>query len=257
MIKSSLQIGHIKQLEWAISLCRTDLNQCSDGDRLNIKESLYSFIYWADEEFKTTAWLDTSAGEGKNDYKEDRYKRRPTEGYFFPPIPLKIFLESSVTPEILAAVQNSFRKKLELIVSGLPAQLWRATGLAFSVVVSKHSGRFVRNFWPSSTPFNEHLVLVAEYSLIEHLIESGIMADQIRSCPECQSLFLSRRKVREDRKRYCPYARCASNSASRAWREREGEKLKQKERIRSANRYEHKVHKKYPKTKIKKARKKK
>jgi len=79
-----------------------------------------------------------------------------------------------------------------------------------------------------------------------------ITADQIRTCPECGSLFLSMSKPRTDRKRYCPYGRCAGNAATRAYRERESKKLKAKERIRSADRYERKVRKVFPKAKIKK-----
>src|ERR1051326_5813109 len=100
MAKSPLQLKHIKNLEWAISLCRTNLNECSDGDRLKIKESLYNFVYWADDEFKTTP--DFSTGEF-----EDYRQNRPSGDYFFPHLG-RGFVDV-LTPEVMAFVQSSFR----------------------------------------------------------------------------------------------------------------------------------------------------
>ena len=194
MANSPLQLKHIKNLEWAISLCRTNLNECTDGDRLKIKESLHNFVYWADDEFKMTREVSTKE-------LEDFYQNRPSGDYFFPHMPYADFLQF-VTPEMMGEVQSNFRDILNRVVSNLPGQVWGAGGRRFTVIVSKHhSGRFIRFFWPDITTKEEHVVSISEYSLIEHLLESGITTDQIRSCPRCHSLFLSLRKVREDRQR--------------------------------------------------------
>jgi len=139
-----------------------------------------------------------------------------------------------------------------VIVAGLELELCTAKGVEFSVVLSQRSGLFSLFWYPSSRKIQDSLLSVAEYCLLEHLVQSQITADQIRTCPECGSLFLSMSKPRTDRKRYCPYGRCAGNAATRAYRERESKKLKAKERIRSADRYERKVRKVFPKAKIKK-----
>jgi len=44
MTNPSIQAGYIKRVEWAIQVCRTDLNNFRDGDWLNLKEELYEFL---------------------------------------------------------------------------------------------------------------------------------------------------------------------------------------------------------------------
>ena len=53
------------------------------------------------------------------------------------------------------------------------------------------------------------------FALGSHLIGSGLRAEQIRVCPECQSLFLAKRKPQAGRSHYCS-TKCSMRQPDRS-----------------------------------------
>jgi len=245
MGKSLIKARHIKHLEWAVLLSRTNLDECKPGDWLNIIDGLYDFIYWAREGLEVEKWR-KPGGE----IAHGRYKIRDGE-LIFPPIPKKTFLEL-VTKDVLINLRDSFRTQFESLTSDIPpsVDIWRASGFTIWIQVIKPSGTFVRFISPEVSKRKGDVLSVAQYTLGNHLVESGIAVDQIRTCPECQGLFLLNMRPRKDRNFYCSM-RCSRNAATRAYRKRKKEQLKERERERSRRRYVKKQKKNYgPKVKV-------
>jgi len=234
---------HIKCLEWAIALCRMNLDQCSGGDLLKLNEGLYEFIYWAEElEATEEDW-----GPLRGHIKIVTGKK----GHWFPPMPRDSFAQLG-KKDVLVELQKNFIKRFYAITSGSLSELWRGENINIRVIGGiGHSGSFQRVFFPAGSDWSKNLVSFAEYNLVEHLVESGISGDQIRTCPRCASLFLSRTKPRPDQNRYCSLG-CSRNAATQAYRLRKKEELKEKEKSRNRTRYEKRIRAKFPNTPIKK-----
>src|SRR5262249_42878321 len=75
-----------------------------------------------------------------------------------------------------------------------------------------------------------------DIALFRRLVSSQILARQLTSCPECERIFLIRRKPRTDMAFHCSI-RCSRNAATRRYRERlekqNSEEVRSKERERS------------------------
>jgi hypothetical protein len=82
-------------------------------------------------------------------------------------------------------------------------------------------------------------------ALYRHLVSSGIVRGQLRVCPQCQRIFLAKRRPRSDVTLHCSL-RCSRLAATHRYRTRQKEQLKVKERERSHDRYVRKKRAKYP-----------
>jgi hypothetical protein len=95
----------------------------------------------------------------------------------------------------------------------------------------------------------ERLPALADIAFLNTLVASGITPSQLKSCPECQSIFLLERKPRPDKQFHCS-TRCAQLAATIRYRKKKEAELKEKERERSHNRYVAKQRRKHPHAKI-------
>jgi len=246
MAKSPLQVRHIKNLEWAILLSKTNLDECTEGDWLKIKEGLYAFIYWV-ESGELFSW---QTGEGKEMQSRKGYKG----GVAFIPMSKEIFV-NYITKDSLRDILASFRDCFGNIAGGMPFYHCQAGSAIILVQPSIPSKQFIRSTVLLGTETEKDFIQKAQITLAEHLAESGITYEQIRSCPECHKIFLLNMKPRKDRNFYCS-TRCSRNAATRAYRKRNEEELKVKEQKRSRRRYVEKQKKQYgPNVNVKVARK--
>jgi len=232
MSKSEFQQRHIKNLEWAILLSRTNLDGCTEGDWLNLKEGLYDFIYWMAESREVVI---KQIGGGK----KDLVKIRPTKGVIFPPMPRSTFFDY-VSKEGLMKLRANFQLFFENVARGIVVYKCQIRDVSFWISANKPTGHFIRYIILGPSQMEEQYIPVAQISLGDHLTESGIMPDQIRLCPECNRLFMLKMRPRKDRNFYCSLM-CTRNAATRAYRKRKAEELKLKEGERSHRRYKQRV----------------
>ncbi len=223
MKRSPTQTEHIKKLEWAIWLSQANFEGFTEGDWLKLKEGLYDFIYW--KELSETLFTE-------NDRKEPE---------ILSSLPLKKeeFFQT-VTHEQLREIQNYVRTML--------VRKAKSGGRGFYSVFGRETN-FAFGTYEASQPFvwmvlpGDHRV-AGQFALGMHLVGSGITGEQIRSCPQCQRLFLLKRKPRKDRTFYCS-SKCAVNTATKRYREKlkkeKAEEIKLKDRRRSRRRYETKI----------------
>jgi len=221
---SPFQGQHIKSIEWAIWLSQVNFSEFTEGDWLTSKEGLYDFIFWQE--------IPESFIKGK-DWKGPE---------LLSDLPLKKgeFLKT-VTPEQLGEIRDDIRTFLTKKAhsdSGFYPVFGRNTNFAFGT--HEPSQSFVWIVLPHDRR------VAAQFALGMHLVGSGITAEQIRRCPRCQNLFLSKRRSRKDRTSYCS-SRCAVNAATQNYRNRKAEELKGKERQRSRRRHREKQQRKYGK----------
>ena len=86
--------------------------------------------------------------------------------------------------------------------------------------------------------------------LLLYLLAASIEKNQIRTCPECEKIFLVRRRPRPDKTYHCSN-RCAQRYASKEYRKRNKDELGVEERERSHRRHVEKQRRKYgPKVKV-------
>lgn len=224
MKQSPAQADNIKKLEWAIWLSQqVDLGSLSEGDWLNIKEGLHDFIYF------------TGVG---------RIGPRPR-------------ITGSFSKEMRLASRKNFRKKVKPHVVVEIQQFFRdilrsfaqTKGIYQQYIPIRDAELLLTGFRSSQSPFvgmvfTDDVKAAASLTLGFHLVSAGITLDQIRTCPECQRIFLIKRKPRSDMTFHCSN-QCARLAATWRYRERKEKKLKTKERERSRRRYVEKQKQKY------------
>jgi hypothetical protein len=259
MTISAVQQGHIKTLEWAIRFCQANLSALREGDWINLKEDLYEFIEYGQH---TAALLkaifpdqDNPGGELKSEFcKRTTEKeiaevqgglKRRLSGFAYSRGEQEVALLRKLRHLDTASVRFPFVKDF------LPVQRLRIT-----------SGTIELQGFRPNEPFRQmisfgpkpNLQIKVDLALFRHLVSSGILRGQLRTCPECGRIFLLRRKPRSDQTFQCSL-RCSRNAATRRYRERlameHGQEVKAQERERSHRRYVAKQRRKYgPKVKV-------
>ena len=215
MAKLSPQAKHIKCLEWAILLCQANLDECTEGDWLNWKDGLYNFL----EQL-------VLVGVPK---KRLEYGIQPTKEKYI----------KEVTADHIKEIRNSLMAWIKSLASNdfvYSLELRNNTKLIFTIDSD------FRQFFQVIAAGD--YVLNAKIAMGSHLVGSGIRLEQIRACPECQIPFILKRKPRPDRNFYCSL-RCSRNAATKAYRERNKDSLREKEKKRNRDRYLTKQQKKY------------
>jgi hypothetical protein len=208
------QTGHIKKLEWAISLCQRDLNSWRPGDWLNFTDELEDFC---------------SLGPGR----------------------LRMGSSRPISKQTALKVQQELRKLVQTCVQmgqrpDEPASFDDVLNLPM-IRVQLAGELLIRG--NGSSAFRKEIqhadkIAHARYSFAAHLLDSGITAAQIKSCPECQRTFLVRRRPRADREYHCSL-NCARLAATRRYRKKHASKLKTIERSRARKRYVQKQRQKF------------
>jgi len=209
---SEIKAEHIKSLEWAVLFSRKDLKSLREGDWLNLKEDLYDFIA----------------------------APTPLQTSFLPPSTKEEFIRT-VTPAKVSQIQERIKSDLFKYSytpndpSGEP--IIRAKAVEFNFV----------SFGPD-IPFYQLIqeldaTTSARLALGFHLVGARVTQSNIRNCPECRSVFLIKRKPRNDRTFHCSL-RCSRNAATRRYREKNKKELRAKEQERSHRRYREKQRRK-------------
>lgn len=220
MKQAQIQDRHIKMLDWAISFCQVDLNTLREGDLINLKQDLYEFVYpgWLSYDEKDRQpfreWLDTKLGD-----KIPKTQAR-----------LKGYIEAVINggTERKGTFEDSFAPgaSMQYPITGFVG-IHGSPNLPFSQVL--HSAN------------KEHRV---DSAFSTHLVLSGIWGSQIRICPTCHRIFLSRRKPRADKKSHCS-VRCSQLVATHTYRKTHKKELRLKEKQRSKRRHLENQQRKY------------
>ncbi len=226
MTPSELRAGHIKMLKWAIWLCQAKLESLRDGDWINLKQDLNDFVY-------------------SGSFHRDQVGKKNHGGW----------LDKIPSKETVADLQVRLRESFQEIVradSGRSGTFGSIFGPGTPIQLPLKGVQYLVG-WPD-LPFRhafqeDHPKDRLHNALTNHFVWSGVTGSQVRTCPECNRIFLMDRKPRQDKKFYCSL-RCSRLAATHRFRETHKEELKLKEQERSRLRYEEKVRQKYPKAKV-------
>ena len=228
MKKSSVEVEHMERLQWVVLLSQMDLNALREGDRMNLKEELYEFIYGK-------GFLNVPGGgiQRTVTYQDDRFRvTRLSE---------KASFVKKISPQFVREVQAFIKRCLLSIANS-------QDNYPLSIEFPLEKGLLSVSANDSSQPFSiswtSGFKLAANVAFLIHLAGSGVTKDMIRTCPQCQGLFILKRKPRRDRNFYCS-PRCSRNAATIAYRTRKKAELMDKERKRSKRRYLDKQRRKY------------
>jgi hypothetical protein len=237
---------HIKNLEWAIWFCQVDLSGLRGGDWINLKEDLYDFVDI--DRAKAASSLSLMFPATKYEDYESEVKKE--------------FCDKTTETDIVK-IQGELKKRLLGFAYSKgenETELLRRVGHrgVISTVqdIPITNGKIgVQGFKPNE-PFLQilsfghqpNLQAKVDLALFRRLVFSGILRSQLRICPECERIFLIRRKPRTDMTFQCSI-RCSRNAATRRYRERltkeNSEQVRSKERERSHHRHVEKQRRKY------------
>jgi len=229
MKQAQIRDRHIEKVNWAIWFCQVDLDTLREGDLLNLKQDLYGFVYpsWLsyDEKDKQQLqeWLDKKLGET------------------IPKVQARL-------KDYIEAVINGGTEKRGTFANII------APGSSVQIPITGYIGLHGFPDLPFSQVFrSDNMGRRVELAVGTHLVQSGIIGSQIRICPTCHRIFLSRRKPRADKKSHCS-VRCSQLVATHRYRKKNKKGLRLKEKQRSRRRYEEKVRGQPGKAKVKIAR---
>jgi len=210
MKPTPIEAAHIEMLEWAISLSRAKLDEFREGDWLNLKEDLYNFVI-------------------KNSFPESS-REAPLIGA----LGKKEDFIGQLGKDELKDGQQDLKRMLRRV----------AEERVFTLRMNRNAPARTIFFYGALGPSQRFQQAIycpdplsqVSFALGSHLIGSGLRAEQIRVCPECQSLFLAKRKPQAGRSHYCS-TKCSMRAAGKAYQVREKKKLQEKAHAR----YEAKV----------------
>ena len=244
MAISAAQQEHIKSLEWAIRFCQANLSALRDGDWINLKEDLYEFIEYGQHTVAKMKAIfpdqDNLGRELKSEFCKRTTEKEIAEVQGGLKKRLSGFAYSRGEQEVAL-----LRKLRHLDTACVPVQRLRITSGTIQLQGFKPNEPFSQSISFGPKP---HLQIKVDLALFRHLVSSGILRGQLRTCPECGRIFLLRRKPRSDQTFQCSL-RCSRNAATRRYRERlakeQGQEVKAQERERSHRRYVAKQRRKY------------
>ena len=214
MKRLSLQTEHLKRLEWAIRFSQTELDAFREGDWLNLKEEFWEFLYgmnlWALDFNTKNGDRKSTAGQVSDvlpRWEEEYLDRQFKESFM-----------KGTDPALLREIQDSMRR----ILGGLAANTEKGKSIIQWIPIREAD--FIISAHASSQPFSgvfsiDDRMKLSQATLGLHLIGSGVAGDQIRSCPECQRIFLAKRKPRADKTFHCSL-RCARLAATRRYQKK-------------------------------------
>lgn len=223
MTRSEIQKEHIKMLEWAISFCQQPLDKVTEGGWIDLNNDLSYFIF-------------RSSGSGEAGGARLLGSARMVN---LKPPKKGIHRLKNPTQKEIAEVQKELLVDLKSLAFD-PKSADDMGLLTPPIEEAKVAVQQVRPDYPFmyALDIGEDLKAKARAALFEYLVGSGILAGQLRICPnpDCKRIFLSRMKPRTDRKFHCS-ARCARLAATRRYRQKKSAELRPKERERSHRRY--------------------
>lgn len=194
-------IEHTKRLEWFIWFCQADLNAFSRGDWLNALDFAYDFYNFGD-----------------------------------PDAPLhRGGFDIAVTPETMI----DFQPRVLGVLKRLAIHPQQPDPEQYGPLIQ---AEVTIGAFGADEPFEQKMDCTMELtrlgylSLYRHLVSSGIVRGQLRVCPQCRRIFLSKRRPRADKTLHCSL-KCSRLAATHRFRQRQREQLKSKERDRSHRRY--------------------
>ena len=222
----------LEMAELAIDCAQVDLNALRDGEWLTLKEKLFDFF--TDE----IEWLLATRSKPLTNDQIIKLGRliaeaRPADDND------NVINADCVEPLLALAGKHSAewqetltREHGTYIQEGFRQFLEAAQTEEFSDIIELDLQELAHSWHDSAIDFAP----LAATRLQLFLLAAGLQKDQIRTCPECQKIFLVRRRPRADKKYHCSN-RCAQQYASREYRKRTKEELRSKERERSRQRY--------------------
>jgi len=205
---------NIERVDWAVSFSQKDLKELREGDWLNLKDELYSFLYGLDPKQHLTD------------------KRNRQGGIKLISISKPEFIRNTSAADV-EGIKKDLSKFLRLLTTG--------TGLVYPGIKTREA-HIIFGSSGLTSPFDWYIYVesdrvAAQVMLGHYFISSGITREQIRTCPECTRRFLIKRKPRSDRTFYCS-PRCTSTASSRIQRKRKSGHLKVVQRGRGTDRLE-------------------
>ena len=211
MAKAEKESSDTELLKSLVSLSQSDLKLLREGDLLNYKDDLFRLA-------------------GRWEQEKDRDK----------------FL-AGINGDTLETIQDHFRRAIDSIFKAPDhAVAWRLeTGSQVEFVAYNDSAS--NRFWYQIVIPNTVDRLMASFVYL--LARSRVTPNQFRKCPECESIFFLDRKP-DKRDFYCS-RQCTSRAGTRKYRKKQGVTLRQKERQRSNQRYDKKIHARYRAARIK------
>jgi hypothetical protein len=236
MLRDELRDKHIKRLQWALYISRKKLVGLRPGDWRNIQDELLDFIYPGIHKVAeripavTFEWLLKMIDEKVINEIQRRFRE-----YF-----------KALSMESKDATGKTYEDGATGIIPPIPTVVLDAVG---ACVVISHPRAMVIFSTDPDEPFRvegiplKGMDIVAESSdaFARSLFGSQITRSQIRPCGHCRNLFIHPRKLRMDAEHHYCSTEHARAAASKAFRQRLGEKEKSKERKRGKQRYSKKA----------------
>lgn len=196
----------MQKLEWAIWFSQVPFDSLREGDWVNLRQDLYEFVSGAPD--VASSLKSVTAGLGT--WTEDREKLLSSENISTAQASLKKWFQS-------LAENRVFSMRPSVKMAGMMIRPVGASG--YTIEMSPYQWQD-RLYW----------------ALGHHLQLSRIIPGQIRICPECGRVFLRRKKPPTGVVIHCRHG-CAQLAATRRYRDKKREQLKQKERERSRRRH--------------------
>ena len=197
-------------LERAVWFSQVPFNSLRDGDWLNLRQDLHEFVAGAPDVVRSLR----SSVVGLGTWAEDR---------------------KVLSQENISTAQASLKKWFKGLAEKQAFNARPSVKMA-SMMIRPVSDGYI--FEVSPNQWEDKL-----YSALGHHLQlSRIAPGQIRICPECDRIFLRRKKPPVGVKPHCSH-KCAQQAATRRYRNKKKDEINVKERQRSHRRYVKKLQK--------------
>ena len=206
MKPSAIEAGHIQMLERAVWFSQVPFNNLREGDWVNLRQDLHEFVSGAPDVVRSLV--------GSGTWSEKR---------------------KLLSQEDISTAQANLKKWLRRLAEN-KAFTARPSVKSAAMMIRQVSDGYI--FEVSPNQWEDKL-----YSALGHHLQlSRITPGQIRICPECDRIFLRRKKPPVGVKPHCSH-RCAQQAATRRYRNKKKEEINAKERQRNHGRYVKKLQK--------------
>ena len=222
---------YIAHVDFAISLSQMALNTLTAGAWVEIKDKLYEFLsdelIWSfasrAQPFTTDDFVVLSRVIGASTLIDDmdNVVDDPEELWGALPTTRRVWRRTVSRSDVMV-FQDAFASCLTAMQ---PGSDFREDTECTDLFYFDH-WEFAR-YLP-----DRQIARLAASRLHFYILASGIGEDRIRVCPTCNLKFLAKRKPIKDKDTHCS-PRCAQNAATKAYRRRNRDVLREKERKRS------------------------
>ena len=210
MKRSAIEAGHIQMLEWAVWFSQVPFNNLREGDWVNLRQDLHKFVSGAPDAVRSLRSLVAGLGT----WAEGR---------------------KLLSQENISTAQASLKKWFRSLAENRAFTI-RPSVKKAAMMIRPVSDGYIFEVSPSQ--WQDKL-----YSALGHRLQlSRIAPGQIRICPECNRIFLRRKKPPVGLIPHCSH-KCAQQAATRRYRNKKKDKINAKEGQRSHGRYVKKLQK--------------